>query len=176
MKLNKINLFLSIMISVFIQYANDGIGRQVGLELRTYLKDQNFDAFLAGAESPDINYGDPDAWVIIEQKLINSNVIVAICTEGYSAAEGVLRELQIRREKAQHVRILPFRLEGVSIPAEIQGPWRMTFDEGNHSERFCELTLSILKTHFIQTSILIDTLYKNSNANRTLDIYPPGGS
>ena len=162
------------MISIFIQYANDGRGREIGLELRTYLKHYNLDPFLAGEGSPDVNYGNSNAWAMIEQKLIDSNVIVAICTKGYSEAEGVQRELNIWKEKAKHITIIPFLQEGISLPPELNGPWRMKFDPENSKNIFCELLISIYQAYNLKLGFLIQSLRKESNADRIVAQYPMG--
>lgn len=68
------------MLSVFICYGGRQ-GEEIGNKLRTFLRKENFDAFLASPRSSDIpaglNFNQE-----IERKLRNAHVMVVICDEG----------------------------------------------------------------------------------------------
>jgi len=133
------------MISVFIQYADDGEGKQIGSAYREYLTGKGFLPFLATRGSPDIIAGEENFWRRIEQKLLDSNVIVAIVTDGFESASGIKTEYYFIKEHLPNPPIIPFIKNGISTPPQLKGRWSMNFDLIDYQKLFCDLTLEVYK-------------------------------
>ncbi|MHA1409722.1 MAG: hypothetical protein ACTSQY_05370 [Candidatus Odinarchaeia archaeon] len=135
------------MYSIFIQYANDGEGMQIGLDYRQYLLHRKFTPFLAGRGSPDIIVGYREYWTLIERTLRESNVIVSIVTNGYASSSGVRRENKYIDALDNIPEIVPFIKNQIKTPRrlkkyEIQN---MRFTMNNYKELFCDLTIEIYR-------------------------------
>jgi len=161
------------MITIFLQYGDDA-GRDVGLRFHEYLDRKNLDPFLAGRGSDDIPLGFRD-WVTIEQYIINSNILVAICTEGYETSEGVIRELDLWDEQPYRLPIMVLLAEGCQMPQRLQGLQRRRFDPDDFESDFCDWTLEILRTTHITHAKLVAQLYRSFDVPRVQKLFPQEG-
>lgn len=129
------------MIDIFIQFGDDE-AREIGLRLRTYLLDKGLYPFLAGRGSSDIPTGIPDYWKFIRRQIIDTDVMVSICNNGFEDSPGVQREFRIIKDERNnnYLPIIPFIKEGCSVPKYFEKTWHPLFFEiKSCEEKFCDL-------------------------------------
>jgi len=124
------------MFLVFIQYG-DNEGRQIGIKFKRYLDSKGINSFLAGPESPDIIPGTEHFEEFIDGKILESNVMVSIVTNGYDASEGVARELSFRDNNNPQLQIIPCVRYEVCYPEKLRKyhHWILKFDP-HYVERY----------------------------------------
>jgi hypothetical protein len=110
------------MLSVFICYGGRQ-GEEVGNKLRSFLRDEGFDAFLASPGSPDIPAG-LDFKKVIELKLRNAHIMVAICDQGILSSKPAYEEINLASQL--RIPIIPFMEENLDrsqLPSPLQAIW-----------------------------------------------------
>jgi len=137
------------MLSVFICYGGSQ-GEKIGNRLRDFLRREGFEAFLASPRSPDIPAG-LDFDKVIESKLRNAHVMVAICNEGLLSSQYALREI----DQASHlgIPIIPFikqNLDHARLPPALQSIWAVRFRSWFVSCKFQRLELEIYRLVFFK--------------------------
>ena len=138
------------MILIFIQYG-DVEARHIGLDFQNYLNEKGIDSFLAARESPNIPGGYPNWRQFLESKILESNVILAIVTEGYGASAGVQEELDIRDEKNETLPIIPCIKFGVDFPENLHtyDLWTNKFDPYKYKRYFDDWLIDCFKWVYV---------------------------
>ena len=82
------------MVQVAIGYGG-ARGEEVANKLRTYLKDEDLDAFLASPRSHDMPQGMPDEEQrqLIKKKFLECNIIVYVCHDDTANRPAVIEEM-----------------------------------------------------------------------------------
>jgi len=110
------------MLSVFICYG--GVrGKRIGEKLRSFLRNEGFDAFLASPGSSDIPSG-LDFKKEIERRLRNAHVMVAICDKGLISSQNALEEICLANQL--QIPIILFKekkLKREQLPPHLRGYW-----------------------------------------------------
>jgi len=159
------NWFSLLMILVFIQYG-DVEARHIGLDFKQYLSKKGIDSFLAGRESPDIPGGYENSWTLIEGKILVSNVMLSIVTNGFGTSEGVQRELSFRDDNNRLLPIIPCVKFCVPFPENLEkyGFWSLKFDPYNYHRYFDDWLIECFKR------VNLSIAQKPSEAGKILDV------
>jgi hypothetical protein len=134
------------MLSVFICYGGRQ-GEEIGNKLRSFLRDEGFDAFLASPRSPDIPAG-ADFIKVIEWKLRNAHIMVAICDEGILSSEPAHEEIDLASKLK--IPIIPFmeeNLERSQLPSPLQTSWSPVTFRSNSLDTELHSQFQLLEIH-----------------------------
>lgn len=137
------------MVEVAIGYGGPQ-AKGVAEKLRSFLKDENIDVFLASPNSHDILHGTPqnEQIQLIHRKFLECNIIIYVCHEETPTRAAVIEEMNFIRGNVMSNKIIIFSKSDDCIPEQARELWRpLHFTPEKPEESFVRLLNEIFRQY-----------------------------
>ncbi|MGA2523806.1 MAG: hypothetical protein ABSF65_06595 [Candidatus Bathyarchaeia archaeon] len=137
------------MVQVAIGYGGTP-AEQVATKLRSYLKDEDLEVFLASPHSHDMPQGasDQEQWQLIQKKFLECNIIVYVCHDETPDRSAVKAEMTFIKKHNLFNKMIIFSKSDSCIPQKAKKIWRsMHFAPEKPEESFSRLLNEIFRQH-----------------------------